>query len=97
MGSRILRWLNQSTYSKVAHLVSTSPLHGPFRQMNLAHETAVGASYVRFALDRTSYSDVMHPSGTDKPLHEHLSACAHRTRSTDERSQDLISEGTTQA
>lgn len=37
---------------------------------------AVGAAYVRFAVDHTAYFDVMFRSGIDKGSHEHLHASA---------------------
>ncbi|MCH7584993.1 MAG: TetR/AcrR family transcriptional regulator [Acidobacteria bacterium] len=39
---------------------------------------AVGTAYVRFAVDCTSYFDVMFRSGIDTPSHEHLHACADK-------------------
>jgi AcrR family transcriptional regulator len=55
---------------------------------------AVGAAYVRFAVDRTSYFDVMFRSGIDTPSHEHLSARAASTLAVLIGAvDDLISEG----
>ncbi len=55
---------------------------------------AVGTAYVRFALDRTPYFDVMFRSGIDKPSHQHVhdssdSALAVLIAAVD----DLMSEG----
>jgi len=45
----------------------------------LARTGAVGAAYVRFAVDHRAYFDVMFHSGIDKEAHEELHACAEST------------------
>jgi AcrR family transcriptional regulator len=55
---------------------------------------AVGAVYVRFAVDHTPYFDVMFRSGIDTPSHEHLYACAANALAVLMSAvDDLISEG----
>lgn len=55
--------------------------------------SAVGAAYVRFAVDRTPYFDVMFRSGIDKSAHEHLHAGADRAMAVlMDAVGDLISE-----
>ncbi len=54
----------------------------------------VGAAYVRFAVDRTPYFDVMFRSGIDTPSHEHLYArAANALAVLIGAVDDLISEG----
>ena len=60
----------------------------------LDHLAGVGAAYVRFAVDRTPYFDVMFRSGIDTPSHEHLYARAASTLAVLIGAvDDLISEG----
>ena len=60
----------------------------------LDHLAGVGAAYVRFAVDRTPYFDVMFRSGIDTPSHEHLYARATSTLAVLIGAvDDLISEG----
>ncbi|MCH8970915.1 MAG: TetR/AcrR family transcriptional regulator [Acidobacteria bacterium] len=55
---------------------------------------AVGAAYVRFAVDHTPYFDVMFRSGIDTPSHEHLYARAANALAVLMGAvDDLISEG----
>jgi len=55
---------------------------------------AVGAAYVRFAVDHTPYFDVMFRSGIDTPSHEHLYArAANALAVLMSAVDDLISEG----
>ncbi len=60
----------------------------------LGRLAAVGAAYVRFAVDRTPYFDVMFRSGIDTPSHEQLRACADSVLAVLIGAvDDLISEG----
>ncbi len=73
---------------------ATTALESAAGRSALDRLAAVGAAYVRFAVDHTPYFDVMFRSGIDTPSHEHLYArAANALAVLMSAVDDLISEG----